>query len=210
MPITSVVGSNCKKKRKKNYNMTEKFTLRDILVYTLLGIIVLIFTYFYYPSEIDSIIEYSKEYSDLTVLLLIPISYLIGHVLMSIDDLIFNGILLRFFPKNTPLKNKFWKLYNNLFFGYRNIGIRIKEGISNNEFLRACDKLIAENKYQKAEYYQVMSDLFKGVFLVIFLSIVFDIYLCHFELWKLLLIFPIWYRAKMFSAYYVRMVKRNK
>jgi hypothetical protein len=124
--------------------MTEKFTLRDILVYTLLGIIVLIFSYLYYPCEIDSIIKNSKDYSDLTVLLLIPISYLIGHVLMSIDDLIFNSILLRLFPKNNPLKNKFWKFYNNLFFGYRNIGIRNKEEMTNDEFLSACDKLIAE------------------------------------------------------------------
>lgn len=81
--------------------MTEKFTLRDILVYTLLGLIVLFFTYLYYPFEIGSIIKDSKDYSDLTVLLLIPISYLIGHILMSLDDVIFNGILVRFFQKKS-------------------------------------------------------------------------------------------------------------
>lgn len=189
--------------------MTEKFTLRDILVYTLLGLIVLFFSYLYYPFEIGSIIKDSKDYSDLTVLLLIPISYLIGHILMSLDDVIFNGILVRFFPKEKPLKNKYWKFYNFLFFGYRNIGIRNKEEITNETFLKTCDKLITENKYEKAEYYQVMSDLFKGIVLIIFISIVFDIYLWRFEFWKLILIFLIWYRAKMFSAYYVRMIKRN-
>lgn len=189
--------------------MTEKFTLRDILVYTLLGLIVLFFTYLYYPFEIGSIVKDSKDYSDLTVLLLIPVSYLIGHILMSVDDVIFNGILLRSIPQTNPLQNKFWRFYNFLFFGYRNIGIRNKEQMTNEAFLRACDKLIAESKYEKTEYFQVMSDLFKGIFLIIFLSIAFDIYLWHFELWKFILLFLIWYRAKMFSAYYVRMVKRN-
>lgn len=189
--------------------MTEKFTLRDIFVYTLLGLIVLFFTYLYYLFEISSIVEDSKDYSDLTVLLLIPISYLIGHILMSLDDVVFNGILVRFFPKENSLKNKYWKFYNFLFFGYRNIGIRNKEKITNETFLKTCDKLITENKYEKAEYYQVMSDLFKGIVLIIFISIVFDIYLWRFEFYKIILIFLIWYRAKMFSAYYVRMVKRN-
>lgn len=189
--------------------MTEKFTLRDILVYTLLGLIVFFFTYLYYPYEIVSIIKASKDYSDLTVLLLIPISYMMGHILMSLDDIIFNAILLRFFPDDNPLKNKLWRFYNFLFFGYRNIGIRNKEKMTNKDFLGACDKLIAENKYDKAEYYQVMSDLLKGVFLILFLSIALDIYLRIFELWKFILIFFIWYRARVFSAYYVRIVKRN-
>lgn len=189
--------------------MTEKFTLRDILVYTLLGLILLFFCYLYFPFEIINTISDSKDYSDLTVLLLIPFSYLIGHVLMSLDDLIFNGILLRFFPKDNPLKNKFWKFYNYLFFGYRNIGIRNKEEITNEIFLKTCDKLISENKYEKAEYYQVMSDLFKGVFLIVFLSIIADLLYVKLELWKFILLILVWYRAKMFSAYYVRMVKRN-
>lgn len=189
--------------------MTEKFTLRDILVYTLLGLISLFFTYLYFPFEIKSTVTDSKDYSDLTVLLLIPFSYLLGHILMSLDDLIFNGILLRRFPKDNPLKNKFWKFYNFLFFGYRNIGIRNKEGITNETFLKICDKLISENKYEKAEYYQVMSDLFKGLFLIILISIMADFYFWRFELWKFVLIILVWYRAKMFSSYYVRMIKRN-
>lgn len=189
--------------------MTEKFTLRDILVYTLLGLILLFFCYLYFPFEIINTISDSKDYSDLTVLLLIPCSYLLGHVLMSLDDLIFNGILLRFFPKDNPLKNKFWKFYNFLFFGYRNIGIRNKEKITNEIFLKTCDKLISENKYEKAEYYQVMSDLFKGIVLIVFSSIAVDLFYIKLELWKFILLLLVWYRAKMFSAYYVRMIKRN-
>lgn len=189
--------------------MTEKFTLRDILVYTLLGLIFLFFTYLYFPFEIKSTITDSKDYSDLTILLLIPFSYLLGHLLMSLDDLIFSGILLKFLPKDNPLKSKRWGVYNFLFFGYRNIGIRNKEKIKHETFLKTCDKLISENKYDKAEYYQVMSDLFKGVFLIVLISIIIDVFYWQFEFWKFLLIILVWYRAKMFSAYYVRMIKRN-
>lgn len=189
--------------------MTEKFTLRDILVYTLLGMILIFFFYLHFPFEIISIIEDSKEYSDLTILLLIPFSYILGHLLMSLDDIIFNGILLRFFPKDKPLKNKFWKFYNYLFFGYRNIGVRNKENINNEDFLETCDKLISEKNYEKSEYYQVMSDLFKGIFLIIVLSILFDLTHKTFEFWKIIILILIWYRAKMFSSYYVRMIKRS-
>lgn len=189
--------------------MTEKFTLRDILVYTLLGLFFLFFCFLHYPLEIINLISNSKDYSDLTVLLLIPFSYLIGHLLMSVDDIIFNGLLLRFFPKENPIKNKYWKFYNNLFFGYRNIGIRNKEKIKNKKFLKTCDKLISENKYEKAEYYQVMSDLFKEIFLIVIISIIFDFLHLRLELWKLILLFLVWYRSKMFSSYYVRMIKRN-
>lgn len=189
--------------------MTEKFTLRDILVYTLLGMILIFFFYLHFPFEIISIIEDSKEYSDLTVLLLIPFSYILGHLLMSLDDIIFNGILLRFFPKDKPLKNKYWMFYNYLFFGYRNIGVRNKENINNEDFLETCDKLISEKNYEKSEYYQVMSDLFKGIFLIIVLSILFDLIHKTFEFWKIIILILIWYRAKMFSSYYVRMIKRS-
>ncbi len=188
--------------------MTEKFTVRDILVYTLLGLTVLFFVYLHFPCEIKAIIKSSKDYSSLIVILLFPASYIFGHILMSVDDLIFNVFLNRLFPKNNPLKNNFWKLYNLIFFGYRNIGIRNEENMNNDEFLNACDKLIAKKNYEKAEYYQIMSDLFKGLFLIIFLSVIFDLFHCSFVLWKLILIFPIWYRARIFSSYYVRMVKR--
>jgi hypothetical protein len=189
--------------------MTEKFTLRDILVYTLLGLIVILFTYLRYPIEISSIVKDSKDYSDLTVLLLIPFSYLIGHLLMSVDDVIFNGILLRFFPKEKPLEKKGWKIFNFIFFSYRNIGLRNSIGLTNDQFLSACDKLIEQKNYEKPEYYQVMSDLFKGIFLIIVLSILLDICYKDVVFWKFIVALLMWYRARMFSAYYIKMVNRS-
>lgn len=128
---------------------------------------------------------------------------------MSFDDIIFNNLLLRFFPKENPLRSWGWKYYNFMFFGYRNIGIRHAENMSNHEFLTTCDKLLNTKVYEKAEYYQVMSDLFKGVVFIITISVVVDLYYSDFQFWKLALLLPIWYRARVFSSYYVRMVKRG-
>lgn len=128
---------------------------------------------------------------------------------MSLDDIIFNEILLRLFPKKKPMKNVCWKLYNYFFFGYRNIGVRNKRDIDSEVFFETCDRLISEKNYEKSEYNLTMSDLFKGIFLIILMSILFDLRYKTFEIWKLIMMILIWFRAKMFSTYYVDTIKRN-
>lgn len=190
--------------------MTDKFTIRDMLVYTFLGFTVCLFYYFHNKSFITDLIIKSKDYSSLSLLLIIPLFYFIGHILMSIDDFIFNGVLLKFYPKK--FKNKgFWKYYNLAFFGFRNIGLRRQFNITDEDFFKTTDKLLNENKeiYLKAEYYQVLSDLFKGVLLIIIISCLVDFYNYNIEYWKLILIILIWYRARSFSSYYIRMIRRS-
>ncbi len=159
--------------------MTDKFTIRDILAYTILGLVGLSFLYLHCPNPIIKIIISGKDYSDLVVLLIIPISYLAGHLIMSVDDIIFNGILYKVMPKDITKIKGCWKFYNFLFFGYRNMGLRNVEKIKSDIFIRTCDKLRKENAFGNAEYFQVMSDLFKGVFLVIFTSIMVDLWSDH-------------------------------
>lgn len=187
--------------------MIDKFTIRDVFVYTLLGLVGFFFYYLHNPCNVVNILSVSKGFSDLTILLIIPISYILGHLIMSIDDFVFNGVLVRFMPKENPIKGC-WKVYNFIFFGYRNIGVRNKELISNEDFLKRCDSLIKGGVYDKAEYYQVMSDLFKGCLLIIIFSMILDAIDLKIEIWKLIILFLIWFRAKTFSSYYVRMVKR--
>lgn len=187
--------------------MTDKFTIRDMLVYTFLGFTAIIFYSLYDEKFILNIIVNLKDYTNLSILLLIPIFYLIGHIIMSVDDFIFNCILKKLYPKNECLS----KYYNLVFFGFRNIGLRNQFKINDNDFFKACDKLVANDKdlYAKAEYYQVMSDLFKGILLIIFISCILDITDEKFEFWKYILFILLWYRARSFSSYYVRIIKRN-
>lgn len=186
--------------------MVDKFSIRDTLVYSFLGFTVALFSFLHFDKIIVDIINKFKNYSDFSILLIIPFFYLLGHILMSIDDFIFNGILIKIFPYP---KRGFGKFFNFLFFGYRNIGLMRQLEIDNDDFFKTCDKIIGNEIYKKAEYYQVMSDLFKGIFLLTIISCCLDVINFRIYFWKILLIILMWYRARSFSAYYVRIIKRN-
>jgi hypothetical protein len=190
--------------------MTDKFTIRDFLVYSLVGLTATLIFYTHEPCKVTTMLNNLIAFSDFAIIIFVPIFYLIGHVIMGIDDIIFNNILYRPIRKKYLKKsNWFWKVYTYLLFGYRNQGLKMSNQISEDDFLITCDKLIGENIYQKAEYYQVMSDLFKGVFLCLIASIIYRLFNCNYSLWELSLTAIIWYRARVFSSYYVRLIKRN-
>lgn len=190
--------------------MTDKFTLRDFLVYSLVGLTASLIFYTYEPTLVKATLNGLKDFSDFATIVFVPIFYLIGHIIMGIDDILLNNILYR--PiKNRKLKksNWFWKIYTYLLFGYRNQGLKKSNEIEDAIFLKTCDQLIAENQYEKAEYYQVMSDLFKGVFICLITSIIYRLFQCNFNAWEIGLAAIVWYRARAFSSYYVRLIKRK-
>jgi len=185
--------------------MTSKFTIRDFLVYTFVGLTAGILVYFHKTENANEILKSVSEFSNFATIIFIPIFYLVGHLVMGIDDILFNRILT--IPiRNVKFKgaNWFWKTYNFVLFGYRNQGLKWVKSIEKKDFLKKCDILIEKSIYSKPEYFQVMSDLFKGIFLSLLVSMLVD-----FNFWKLGILFIVWYRARMFSAYYVNMVLRN-
>lgn len=190
--------------------MTDKFTLRDFLVYSLVGLTATLIFYTYEPTLVNSTLKGLKDFSDFATIIFVPVFYLIGHLIMGVDDIILNNLLYR------PIKKKnikdscwFWKGYIYLFFGYRNQGLKKSNEIDDDDFLKTCDRLLAENHYDKAEYYQVMSDLFKGVFICLVTSIIYRLFHCNYNLWEIGLTAIVWYRARAFSSYYVRFIKRK-
>jgi hypothetical protein len=190
--------------------MTNKFTIRDFLVYAFVGLSAGILIYTHETEKANEFIKSIYNFSSFATIISVPIFYLCGHLVMGIDDLLFNRILILPIGKTEHKNaNLFFKIYNFVFFGYRNQGTKWTEEINNIEFLKKCDLLIKENRYVKAEYYQIMSDLFKGVFLCLLASILFGLINCEFNYWKIGILFIVWYRARVFSAYYVRMVKRS-
>jgi len=190
--------------------MTNKFTIRDFLVYAFVGLTAGILIYTHETEKANEFIKSIYKFSSFATIIFVPIFYLCGHLIMGIDDLIFNRLLTLPIGKTEHKNaNRFWKIYNFVFFGYRNQGIKWTEEIENTEFLKKCDLLIKENRYVKAEYHQIMSDLFKGIFLCLLTSILFGLINCEINYWEIGILFVVWYRARMFSAYYVRMVKRS-
>ena len=195
--------------------MTEKFTLRDILVYTIIGLTATIAYFLNDIQGLKTIISATKDYSDLTVLLLIPLTYLFGHLVMGIDDLIFNYLLYWPIRKvNFSNTSKLLRFYNFIFFGNRNLGIRNSQKIKNKKFLRTCRKLIKDGHYDKPEYYQTLSDLFKGLYLITVSSMYREILLeGNFNLKTLAIyltiLLIIWHRGRVASTYYVMFIKRE-
>jgi len=128
--------------------MTEKFTLRDILVYSIIGLTAMITFFLYDLESLKSVILETKDYSDLTVLILIPICYLIGHLVMGIDDMIFNWLLYWPLRKvNFQNTSKLIKVYNFILFGNRNLGVRNSQNIDEEKFNETCRKLYFINLY---------------------------------------------------------------
>lgn len=190
--------------------MTNKFTIRDFLVYSLVGLTASLIFYNYQSCLVNSTLKELTDFSDFATIIFVPLFYLMGHIIMGIDDLIFNNILYRpIREKDIKSSNWFWKVYIYVMFGYRNQGLKKSNEISEDDFLKTCDKLIKNNLYSKAEYYQVMSDLFKGIFLCLITSTIYRLLNLNFNLWELGLTIIVWYRARTFSAYYVRLIVRN-
>lgn len=191
--------------------MTSKFTIRDFLVYSFVGLTAALLVYINETEKAKELIKSLNAFSSFAVLIFVPISYLIGHLIMGIDDILFNRILS--FPirnVNNEEANIAWKIYNFLFFGYRNQGLKWTEQISKSDFLELCDRLIEKKLYEKAEYYQAISDMFKGIFLCLIVSIIYRMSKCELNYCEIGILLVVWYRARMFSSYYVRRVKRSQ
>lgn len=190
--------------------MTDKFTIRDFLVYSLVGLTASIIFYTYEPALVNSALNGLKDFSDFATIIFVPVFYFIGHIVMGVDDILLNNILYRPIKKRKIKKsNWFWKTYTYLLFGYRNQGLKKSNEIEDDEFLKICDKLIADNQYEKAEYYQVMSDLFKGVFICLITSIIYRLFNCNYNSWEIGITAIVWYRSRAFSSYYIRYIKRQ-
>ena len=90
--------------------MTDKYTIKDILVYTTVGIVGFIFLYINDYTFFINYVNKLKNFSDLSLFLLVPISYVFGHTILTIDCLIYNYLL------EIPLKYKIVKKLNIFIF----------------------------------------------------------------------------------------------
>lgn len=157
--------------------MTDKYTIRDFLVYFLTGLYLLV-TFFYKFD--NSMLDYFritkadiKDNSALTIFLLLPGLYILGHIVHGIDLFIFKIGRFIWDIKNkqaTKLK-KFMVLwfFNTLNFvinGNRVTGILNRRPQNTHDFWQKANELQYLSKFDKSEYWNLMNDLFKGLTLV--------------------------------------------
>ena len=193
--------------------MNDKLTYRDLIVYTFNGLIGLTLIAVIYREQLKQYIFHEDIHNEgLLLFLIIPICYLIGHVILSIDNLIF----MKLFSKKARQRlrnNKRFRWLHNLLFGNRIVGIRdIKWTDTDGDFNEIRAKIKNAEKLEQAERYYVLSDSFKGLVIVEFFVITIsffrnDWYYLGLSIF-LLIIFYL--RARKYSNEYIIEIKRQK
>ena len=186
--------------------MTDKFNIRDFLVYFISGsvFIVSVLLPFYDNSELRSLLVLiSKLYIELFIFLSIPILYVMGHLINSID-----------FILNRVGQRKIIKKIKPIFLILN--GHRITyEYEANKEtadsFWNKVGALQLKNAFSSTEYWLILNDLHKVMHLTFSISMVIAIIYAKYILFVVFLILSIlmWYRAKVFAKFFVKNVRRN-
>jgi hypothetical protein len=193
--------------------MNEKLTYRDIVVYTFNGLIGLALISIVYRKELFKYIFLEDIHNEeFLLLLLIPICYLLGHVILSIDNLIFMKILNKNIRRKL-LKSKYFKWLHTILFGHRIVGIRdIKWSEIEGNFSITCTKIRNCGKIELADRYYVLSDSFKGLIIIELVIIVLTINkldYCYFGI-SIFLLIIFYLRTKKYSNEYVNEIKRQR
>jgi hypothetical protein len=197
--------------------MGEKLTYRDFLVYSLNGFIALLLIGFAYRYEIYSCLGYEIKHEGILFLLLVPCSYVFGHVILGVDAIVFNQILYKRITdkrRRAMLKNKFGKITHCLFFQYRIGGMKDKIVIEGDEkcFDDTCIRMREKGLYQYAERFEIWSDMFKGfliadIVVLIVTGIIKSDWIYFFM--NIVLLFVFYMRARFSSENYVKEVEKH-
>jgi hypothetical protein len=209
--------------------MTTNFTFREFIVYLLTGItfilcisLILRSIIFVQTVSFFTHYEFIKEFSFLVTIFLIPLVYLLGHLINTFDY-----FTLKYFVwlhgkfKKSKYRVVKWVLsINELLFYRQRIVFQIvkhwksdrqdKSFNATEDFWVLCAKLQKSNHYLPAEYWYVLNDLFKAVYLVFIISSIVAIIHHYWILTAVFLGLSIFsfLRAKQYAEFFVLTVCR--
>lgn len=185
--------------------MTEKYTFRDFLVYFLTGLFLLLTLLHEFNNSLLDYFKITKqdisENSAITIFLLVPGLYLLGHIIHGMDLIIFK---LGRYVEDFNLRNKNWFLnkLNYLLNGNRINGILFE---NKNPAKTGFWELVINYNNPKIEYWLVINDLLKGLYLISFFWSCYFIIKCNctnaFIYSSVTFIF--WYRARYAATNFV-------
>jgi len=188
--------------------MSEKYTFRDFMVYFLSGLYILLTLLYEFDISLLKYFKIEKEditqNPSLTIFLLVPGLYLLGQVVHGIDLLIFK---IGRHIEGYALKNNYWLIdkLNCFFNGNRIAGIIAKNRNPRNEKFW---KLATKYNSPKSEYWLVINDLLKGLYIISMFWLFYNLLTCNFgiSLIFLFLTFIFWYRGRHTATNYVSSV----
>ncbi len=202
--------------------MADKYTIRDFLVYFLTGLFLLVTLMYKFDISLLDYFRITKvdikDNSALTVFLLIPGLYILGHIIHGIDLLTFkSGRYVWDFKEKHNAKLKkckmlwFFNTINFVINGNRVTGILNARPQKTHDFWQRASKLQYLGKFDKSEYWNLMNDLFKGLTLI---SLSWSIFYCydHDKLNTIvssILAILFWYRARHMATNFVSTVNNT-
>lgn len=196
--------------------MTDKYTIRDFLVYFITGLFLLVTLLYRFGISLLDFFRITttdiKDNSALTIFLLIPGLYILGHFVHAIDLLLFKiGLILWDFKEKHSLCLKkckiFWvfNFFSLVISGYRVSGILNAKKRDICKFWKEAHKSLGEGKSGNSEYWHLMNDLFKGLTLICISWTIFYFYescVIH-SFISGILVFLFWYRARHMAKNFV-------
>ena len=193
--------------------MNSKFSYRDTLVYILNGLIAMILVGInYWDLGLSQILTAKIENLNIAILLAIPLSFLLGHLVLSFDHFLFNVLINK--SMRDKLRTGKYKFLFSLLFGYRIVAYRDNYWKDNpNDYYQICRTLRNKRRYDHASNLYVLSDSFKGFVLVELVTIIISIFSFNYQYAWLNLLFMIlfYFRAKKYSKEYVlEIIGQNK
>jgi hypothetical protein len=209
--------------------MSDKFTLRDFLVYFTTGTVTLLSIDLLFFSELLTILsdffekyKFATDFSGLLIVLAVPLIYFIGHLIHGLGFFSLKTYILIHKKLNewNLRKHKIieWIRLILHFFMYKNkvINSIIQENKDkktwNNEeeFWIDCAKLQKDGKFASSEYWYTLNDLFKGLYTIFLISSIIAFVTCKIGLGFIFtgLFLICHFRAIQFADYFVKTVKR--
>lgn len=202
--------------------MADKYTIRDFLVYFLTGLFLLVTLMYKFDSSLLTYFRITqtdiKDNSALTIFLLVPGLYILGHIIHGIDLLAFkSGRYVWDFKEKHKVNLKKFKLLwffstlNFIINGNRVTGILNGRPQNTHDFWQKASELQYLGKFDKSEYWNLMNDLFKGLTLISLGWTIFY-YVNHDKLNTVIsstLVILFWYRARHMATNFVSTVNNT-
>ena len=208
--------------------MNTNFTFRDFFVYLIVGVLAIfsIGVIFWEKlilnsSEFFYQHEFIKDFSVLVLIFLIPVVYIIGHLVGGISYTLY---LFYFFLEKLKPKWKFIDKKSRKkiieFLGYFLFRQRTTYAIKENynelfedieSFWMLCTKLQVKEKYKPAQYWYVLNELFNSLNIIFFISALITLIKKD---WYLLIVFIVlaWFsfkRAKQYAQHFFKTIIRT-
>lgn len=202
--------------------MADKYTIRDFLVYFLTGLFLLVTLMYKFDSSLTDYFRISqtniKDNSALTIFLLVPGLYILGHIVHGLDLVSFKiGRCLWDFKEKYKVNLKKFKIFwlfnvaNFIINGNRVTGILNSIPQDTHKFWKQASELQFQGKFDRAEYWNLMNDLFKGLSLISIGWTVF--YYTHNDklnaVASVILAILFWYRARHMATNFVSIVNNT-